>query len=341
MKALIKMRKGPDGVALGELPEPMPGSGEIKVKVNACGICGTDLHILKDEFETDPPVAMGHEYAGTVVDVGERVTGFAVGDKAVSMTTVQSCGVCQYCHEGLFHLCETRKALGCLINGGFAEYITVPAARAFRVAENISLEEAALSEPLACVVRSIVEKGQVKAGDYVYIAGPGAIGLLAMQVAAASGGICAIAGTQVDAVRLETARQLGAVEALFADGDDFQARCRAFTEGRGFDVAIECAGAARSADTCLRVLKKTGRYIQVGLYGKSIPFDHDLALKKEITITNGFTSTKTSWQRALRLVQYGRVNVKPLISAVLPLEDWQQGFAMAEAKEGCKILLKP
>lgn len=341
MKALIKLRKGPDSVALGEMPEPAPKPGEIKVKVHACGICGTDLHILKDEFETDPPVAMGHEYAGTVVEVGAGVTGFKPGDKAVSMTTVQSCGVCQYCHEGLFHLCESRKALGCLINGGFAEYVVVPAARAFKVAEQVTLEEAALSEPLACVVRSIIEKGLVKAGDFVYVSGPGAIGLLAMQVANASGGICVIGGTRVDASRLEMARGLGAVETLMADGDDFAERCRQITEGRGFDVAIECAGAARSADTCLRVLKKTGRYIQIGLYGQSIPFDHDLALKKEITITNGFTSTKTSWQRALRLIQYGRVNVKPLISAILPLDDWEKGFAMAANKEGCKILLKP
>lgn len=220
-------------------------------------------------------------------------------------------------------------------------YLTVPAARAFRVADNVPLEDAALSEPLACVVRSIAELGRIQAGDYVYISGPGAIGLLAMQVAAASGGICVIGGTKVDAERLETALQLGAAEAFYADGEGFPENCLKFTGGRGFDVAIECAGAARSADTCLRVLRKTGRYIQIGLYGKPVSFDHDLALKKEISITNGFTSTKTSWQRALRLIQYGRVNVRPLISSILPLEQWEKGFEMATNKEGCKILLRP
>lgn len=336
----MKDGKGPEGIRIRDIPELNPGPGEIKIRIHACGICGTDLHILKDEIEVNPPVVMGHEYAGTVIAVGEGVTGFSVGDKAVSMTTVYSCGTCIYCHEGNFHLCETRKALGYLPDkGGFAETIVVPAAKAFRVAENVTLSEAALSEPLACVVHSIVELGHIRAGDRVFISGPGTIGLLALQVATSSGGICVIAGTEVDRERLLLAHHLGAIDTILVDSENVTDRCMQLTDGRGFDVAIECAGAARSADTCLRVLKKTGRYIQIGLYGKPITFDHDLALKREITITNGFTSTKTSWERALRLVQHGRIQVKPLISAELPLEQWQAGFAKALDKEGCKVLL--
>jgi len=338
----MKDGKGPDGIRIRDIPDLRPSRGEIKVKIHACGICGTDLHIFKDELEVNPPVVMGHEYAGTVVAVGEGVERFVVGDRVVSMTTIYSCGACPFCHEGNFHLCETRKALGYLPDkGGFAEYIVVPAAKAFKVAENVTLSEAALSEPLACVVHSIVELGHIRAGDRVFVSGPGTIGLMALQVATACGGIGVIAGTMADRARMLLARELGAIDLILVDSEDVKARSLAMTDDLGFDVAIECAGVARSADTCLRILKKTGRYIQIGLYGAPITFDHDLALKKEISISNGFTSTKTSWERALRLVQHGRIQVKPLISAELPLEEWQAGFTMAANKEGCKVLIKP
>jgi L-iditol 2-dehydrogenase len=341
VKALVKECRGSDGVVLKQVLEPIPNINEIKIKIHATGICGTDIHIMRDEFEINPPVIMGHEYSGIVQEVGGNVKNFKPGDRVVSLTTVKTCGSCRYCTAGLYMLCDKRQAIGCLINGAFAEYLVIPANRAFKIPEEVSLDEAALCEPLACVVRSVIEKATIKAGDYVLVSGPGTIGLLTMQVATASGGKVIVAGTSIDKERLALASKLGAAGTLVVDEENVFERIMEFTDGYGFDVAFECAGVSPSADTCLKVLKKTGLYVQVGLYGSRILFDHDLALKKEITITNSFTSTTTSWEKALRLLKSGQIDVKPLISAKLPLEQWRKGFEMVINKDGYKVLLIP
>lgn len=341
MKALMKTRKGSDGVELRDIPEPTPAPGEIKVKVHAAGICGTDIHIMRDEYEIAPPVVMGHEYGGVVAEVGSGVTAFKKGDRVVSLTTVRSCGACVHCRAGLFMLCPDRKAIGSHVDGAFAEYLTIPAEKAFLLPAEVSLDEAALCEPFACVVRSVLEKSVIKAGDLVFVSGPGTIGNLALQIARANGARVVVAGVSADAPRLELARKLGAWETVAADEPGASARLTELTGGLGFDLAFECSGVAASADTCIEVLKKTGQYVQVGLFGKKIPFDNDRALKKELTVSGGFTSVSTSWERALRLLSFSQVDLKPLISAKLPLEDWRRGFDMVMNRTGYKILLEP
>jgi len=341
MKGLLKKAIGREGMVLEEVPEPIPAKGEIKIKVHAAGICGTDIHILKDEYPAKFPVIMGHEYSGIVQEVGEGVTAFKPGDRVVSLTAVSTCGNCKYCHEGLLMLCNERLSIGSGVNGAFAEYLTVPANLAFKIPDGVSLDEAATCEPLACVVRAVIERGNVKPGNYVYVSGPGLIGQLTMQVAAASGAKVTMAGISEDAVRLKLAASLGASETIIVDKEDVLKRAEEITEGHGFDVAFECSGAAPSADTCLKVLKKTGYYGQVGLFGKKVEFDHDLALMKEINITNSYASERTSWETALRLLKFKLVNVAPLIGPFMPLEDWEKAFDMAMKKKTCKILLKP
>lgn len=337
----MKLGKGPGGVGLRDIPEPEPKADEIKVEVRAAGICGTDLHILKDEYDVAPPMVMGHEYAGTVVAVGKEAAGFSVGDRVVSLTTARTCGVCPACETGQFMHCESRRAIGTHVDGAFARYLAVPADKALKVPESVGLEEAALCEPLACVVRCVLELSTVKAGDFAYVSGPGAIGLLTLQVARASGAIVVVGGTAADADRLKTAERLGARAVVRADEPGAAERLRELTGGALFDVAYECSGAAPSADACVRALKRMGSYVQIGLYGKPVPFDHDLALKKELTIHTGFTAAKSTWRRALRLLEYGMVDLKPLISAKLPLAEWEKGFDLLLRKEGLKVLLEP
>lgn len=339
MKALVKVRPGEGGVELKEVIEPTPKSNEIKIKVNATGICGTDMHIFKDEYPSKYPVTLGHEYSGTVVEVGDEVKGFSIGDRVISLTAVVYCGKCQYCTQGLLMLCEERLSIGSGVNGAFAEYLVVPEDLAFLIPDNISLDEAALSEPLACVVRSVIEMSKIKAGDNVFVSGPGTIGQLTMQVANACGAKVVVSGTDVDIERLELAKETGAYAVININKEDVFKRTSELTNGIGFDVAFECSGAEPSAQTCLEVLKKTGQYVQVGLYGKKIVFDHDLALKKEIHIVNSYASERTSWERAIRLMENSQVNLKPLISTKLEITDWEKAFEKAFNKEGFKILL--
>ena len=340
MKALVKQGKGKANVGLMDVQEPRAKSNEVKVKVHATGICGTDLHIIKDEYPSDYPVIMGHEYSGVVVEIGDDVHKFNAGDRVVSLTAIVTCGKCSYCREGLLMLCNQRKSIGSGVNGAFAEYIVIPEEAVYKIPDNVSLDEAALTEPLACMVRCVIERGTVNAGDNVLVSGPGAIGLLTMQVAKACGGNVVVLGTSKDKKRLELATKLGAIAALAVDEHD-EKEILNYTNDLGFDVVFECSGVAASANTCLRLVKKSGLYVQVGLFGKTIDFDFDLALTKEVMITNGYASEPSSWTRALNLLKNKQVNVLLLISHKLPLDKWAEGVAIAEQKERLKILLQP
>jgi len=341
MRAIVKTKKGKDGICLMEMSEPIPTSGEIKVKVVAAGICGTDIHIMKDEgFYYNPPVIMGHEYVGIVEDIGENVNNFKKGDYVISHTAAKTCGECQYCQKDLLMLCDKRLSIGSGTNGAFAEYLTIPASLAFKVPDDIeNKEELAIAEPVACVVRAVIERSIVKAGDIVLISGPGTIGLIAVQLAKLQGAFVIVSGLPEDQHRLKLASELGA-DVVVSHPEKLNQTIKEI-EPYGVDVAFECSGAAPSARACLNSLKKQGIYSQVGLFGKPININMDDFLYKELYFTNSFASERSSWRRLLRLIKNKQFNFTPLISEKLSLEDWEKAFNKVINKEGYKILLIP
>lgn len=342
MKALVKTKLGPDCMKYMDVPEPVPGDHDIKVKVYACGICGTDIHLMHDTYPSNPPIITGHEFSGVVAEVGKDVTDFKVGDRIVTLTAIETCEECEWCRQGLRMLCPQRKSVGSGIDGGFAEYVILPARHAFRLPEGVSLKTAALCEPLACVVRSVCERTTVHAGDYVLVSGAGVMAQLTAQVAHANGGVVIMTGLASDAERFAMAKRLGGVkETVRVDEDGALEKILALTGGMGPHVAYECAGVASSADFCLRALRKTGTYAQVAIPGKPIPMDMDMALYKEIVLTNSYASERTSWLTALSLLENHLINIDPLASTTLPLEQWEEGFRQTIAKTGFKVLLMP
>ncbi len=342
MKALVKTKLGPDCMQYMDVSEPVPGDHDIKVKVYACGICGTDIHLMHDTYPSNPPIITGHEFSGVVAEVGKDVTDFKVGDRIVTLTAIETCEECEWCRQGLRMLCPQRKSVGSGIDGGFAEYVILPARHAFRLPEGVSLKTAALCEPLACVVRSVCERTTVHAGDYVLVSGAGVMAQLTAQVAHANGGVVIMTGLASDAERFAMAKRLGGVkETVRVDEDGALEKILALTGGMGPHVAYECAGVASSADFCLRALRKTGTYAQVAIPGKPIPMDMDMALYKEIVLTNSYASERTSWLTALSLLENHLINIDPLASTTLPLEQWEEGFRQTIAKTGFKVLLMP
>lgn len=340
MQALFKLRQGEDGMALMETREPLAGLGQIKIKVYASGICGTDIHVMKDEFPCDYPVIMGHEYSGVITEVAEDVAGFKPGDRVISMSRVVTCGQCRYCQEGINMLCPKGKSIGFAINGAFAEYIAVPAKFAFKVPNNVSLDEAALCEPLACAVHAILDRGKTTAGDQVLVSGPGVIGILIAQVALAAGATVTITGTKVDKDRLEYANSIGC-HTVMVDQEDSAEWYTKITAGQGFDIVVECAGVPSSADLCLQSVRKGGTYVQTGLFQKKIEFDFNLGVIKEISIIFEYGHQWKSWDLAIMLLKNKQIDLKPLVSGKFALSDWQKGFDMVLAKQGFKVLLMP
>jgi L-iditol 2-dehydrogenase len=328
--AVAKLAPGPGHVGLVERPEREPGPGYVRLRVLAAGVCGTDLHIEAGEYPSVPPVTMGHEVCG-VVEVAGAGTDLAwEGVRVVSETYYATCGACALCLAGRPNLCEQRRSIGTHVDGAFAARVVVPARGLHRVPEGLGAPAASMAEPLACVCQSLLDPPAVGAGDRVLVLGPGAIGLLAAQVARASGGTVSVQGAPRDAARLDLASSLG-FETLVA-GDD---------PGSVYDVVVECSGSEPGVVQALNVCRRGGRLVQIGLRGAEVTVPWDLICFHELTVTSGFASTPRSWRRAMTLLESGAVVTEPLVSEVLPLDRWERAFSASRGGEVVKEVLQP
>jgi L-iditol 2-dehydrogenase len=343
MKALVKYEAGPGNMELREVPEPSAGPGQIKVQVKHAGVCGSDLHIYHSDIAIPvrPPVTVGHEFSGVVAEIGEGVEGFAVGDRVVSETAYEFCGGCHYCRVGYYNLCAGRRTLGYWYNGIFAPYTVVPAGRVHKIPDNVSDISAAMTEPLACGCHAVYDLCRIVPNDLVLVTGPGAVGIMAMQVAKAHGARVVISGTGRDKPRLELAKKLGADIVVDIEGENLEEIVMEQSGGYGADVVLECSGAAPAVDSALALIKKRGYFTQIGLPSKKIEFDLAKICFKELYFTGSLGSRKSSWEQAITLQTRGQVNLEPLADVHLPLSEWQEAFRRFEAKEGCKFFLEP
>lgn len=341
MKALVKTEVGVGNVEYIDVPEPSPKANEVKIKVKACGICGTDIHVYHNTTELLPGVTLGHEFTGIVTEVGSEVTSFKPGDRVVAATTVEKCGKCLYCITGNENICPTRKGMGRTGNGAFAEYIVLKEELVFNLPDNVDFIAGTLSEPLACVVHGVIETVPIAAGELAVVIGPGAIGLLALQMAKAQGAKVVLVGTTIDEDRLVLGKKLGADLTVNAQTENVKEIIDNLTEGLGADVVIECSGAASAARSGFEIIRKQGKYLQMGLFGKPIELDFQLTVNKELRIYGSVNSKWTTWKTMLKLYERGQVDTKPLVTDVLPLSEWKKGFEKHEKREGIKIVLVP
>ncbi len=342
MKAVRKLAPGFGHVDYVDVAKPELTRGYVTLQVEAAGICGTDLHIHDGEYASQPPVTMGHEVSGTVFEVGEGVTGWRPGDRVTTETFFSVCGRCRYCRGGQPNLCPERHSIGSGANGGFARYLMVPASNLHLLPNEVSFAAGALTEPLACCVHAVQRAGVV-VGDVVLVSGPGPIGLLCVQLARIAGAHVVVTGTDADAIRLKKAAALGAHTVLNTQHDPEKLRpvVGELTDGAGFDVVMECAGAPASAASCLAFVRRGGRYAQLGLYGKTIPIDLDAVCFKELTATGTFAQIPSAWQTAIRLMASGQVSTESLISEMVPLSQWDRAFDSLRRKNAIKICLFP
>lgn len=340
MKGVAKLAPGEGNVGLLDIPVPAILPGHVLIEVKAAGVCGTDIHIYHGEYTSHPPVVMGHEVAGLVAEVGDGVTNCQVGDRVTCETYFYVCGHCDFCRAGLPNLCPQRKSIGSGVHGGFTQYVLVPAHNIHQLPANVDLIAGALSEPLTCCVHAL-ERTHVEPGETVLVSGPGAIGLLMAQVVKAAGAKVIVLGTTADRARLELAQSLGADLTINVSTDDPQPILAELTGGVGADVVFECAGVGASAQSCLTLVRRRGRYGQVGLFGKPITWDLDLVCYKELEVHGSFAHLPSAWRKALNLLAAGQVQTRPLVSAILPITEWQAAFAAFERREGLKIVLTP
>jgi L-iditol 2-dehydrogenase len=333
MPGLIKRAKGAENVGLGMVPRPTAGPDEVVIEVYATGICGTDLHICDDEFPSIPPVVMGHEVTGRVVEAGAGA-GDWEGKRVSIETYFYTCDRCHACLAGRRNLCPHRRSVGSHVNGGFATHVKVPQRNLHQVHDSVGEHAGALYEPLSCVAQCLCDPAVASPGDTALVVGPGAMGILSAQVLRSQGAAVTISGTPGDQRRLDIAESLGITPVLAADLE------RATPEG-GFDVVADASGNERGIDAGLRAVRKGGHYVQVGLTGKPISVDIDLICLHELVVTSGFASTPRSWHRVEKLIAGGLVVLDPLVTDVSPLSQWESSFARTRRADGLKLTLDP
>ena len=329
MIGLTKLAEGCGNVALAERPERELAAGEVRIHVHAAGICGTDLHIEAGEYAARPPVTMGHEVCGIVSEIGADVDDGWLGERVVAETYFSTCGHCRWCLEERPNLCPERQSIGSFADGAFAPSVIVPQPSLHRATETLSDAAAALTEPLACVCQSLADPTVVAAGDRVLVIGPGAIGLIAAQVARSDGAAVELLGTPRDATRLALAAELG-----FSVADTP-------TTDVDYDVVIECSGSGPGMATALTSARRGGHVVQIGLRGAPVEVPFDEICFRELTVTSGNASTPRSWRRALMLLDEGSVDLGSLVTEIVPLAEWERAFAASRSATGVKFVLDP
>ena len=342
MKALLLSRY--KHLEIVDLPEPVPGPGEVLVRVAACGICGSDIHGYDGSTgRRIPPIVMGHEAAGTICAWGKGVTGFANDDRVTFDSTVY-CGSCTPCLRGEVNLCEHRQVLGVSCTdyhrpGAFAEYVAVPSHAVHRLPDKLSFEEAAMLEPLSVALHA-VSLAPVQAGDTALVVGAGMIGLLLVEVLSTAG--CSrIFVADLDQSRLNLARTVGATDVIAAGRDPAEAVLE-HTGGTGVDVAMEAVGRTETVQASIASVRKGGTVVLVGNVAPEVALPLQKVVTRQIRL-QGSCASAGEYPRAIELLASGALQVRSLITAVAPLDDGPRWFARLYAREPhlMKVILTP
>lgn len=321
-----------------EISKPVPGPDDLLVRVEASGICGTDRHLYHGEFPCRPPVTLGHEFSGIIEAMGSQVTGLALGDRITGDPNI-ACGRCARCHEGKVNLCEGLQAIGIHRDGGLAEYVIVPQKQAFLLPAMLNPAYGAFCEPLACCIHGI-DVAAIKAGSSVLVLGGGVIGLLTVQLARLAGATAVILSTRQKSKR-DLAMQLGATATIDPSGADIFAEVNRLTSG-GADVVLECAGVPETIEQAPKLAKPGGAVVIVGVVaqGTKIAYEPFDLLFREVTIKTSFLNPFTH-RRAADLIAAGHIEIEPLISRRISLDEAPRVIANPPAPGEVKVLIVP
>jgi D-arabinitol dehydrogenase (NADP+) len=338
MKAIVY--DAPRSFSYRDTDDPKVAADEVLVRIDACGLCGTDLHIHEGEFAPRFPLIPGHEFTGEIVQVGKEVSGFRTGQRIVANSNTV-CGTCFYCMRGDFLLCENLGAYGVTLNGGFADYLKVKADRVFAI-QNLEPREAIMVEPTACALHGI-EVLDAKPGSDVLLFGAGPTGQVLAQLVKLNGAarlvVAAPPGKKLDLVS-----KLAADDVAVMDRQDPEVHRKRLRElsPNGFDYVIEATGAAPVCEEALRFVRRRGTLLVYGVYpekalAKFNPYD---LFRGEISIKGSFAQID-SFGRALAYLERGRIKVNEIVTDEVPLSEYQRALELAWARQGVKTMLVP
>jgi 2-desacetyl-2-hydroxyethyl bacteriochlorophyllide A dehydrogenase len=327
----------PEKMEIRQVADPRCGPGDVIVKVGAAGICGTDLHIFRNEYYSDFPIIAGHEFCGVVTEAGKDARGVTVGQR-VAVDPNLYCGECDFCRVQQNNQCSNLEAVGVTRNGAFAEYVAVPARACYRLPDTLSDSQGAFVEPLSCVIHAL-GRLRVWPGDAVVIFGAGPMGLLLTQALRHSGASQVVV-VEKQAERLRLSRQLGATTAVAAGADAGETLRR--LAPHGFGIVVDATGVPQVIENAFGYLRPRGQFLQFGVApnGATISLSPYDIFKNDWTIIGSFALCYT-FDQAIAWLSNGVVDVRPLISHTLPLARFAQGFESFASGKTLKVQVLP
>ena len=338
MKALSKLKAEP-GIWMTDAPKPEVGHNDLLIKIRKTAICGTDVHIYKwDEWasKTIPtPMVVGHEYVGEVVDMGQEVRGFSVGDR-VSGEGHITCGHCRNCRAGRVHLCRNTTGVGVNREGAFAEYLVIPAFNAFKIPDNISDELASIFDPFGNAVHTALSFDLV--GEDILITGAGPIGIMSAAVAKHVGARHVVI-TDVNEYRLELARKMGATRAVNVANEKLEDVMTDLGMTEGFDIGLEMSGVPSAFNSMLNNMNHGGKIAMLGIPPSDMAVDWNQVIFKGLVIKGIYGREMfETWYKMASLIQSG-LNLSPIITHQYSVDDFQAGFDMMISGQSGKVIL--
>lgn len=326
MKALCRDLNQYRKFSVEEVECPVPGPGQVLIRVAYAGVCGSDLHIY-DGSDADLPQAIhGHEFSGVVAEIGSGVENVSVGQRVTAEHTYATCGRCEHCMSGRYNLCKHRQSIGFDIQGAFAEFVVVDSKYVHILPDSVSLAWAALTEPLACVYH-FLRLSKLPPVGRVLVIGPGPMGYLAAAVMRTAGHDVYVIGTAKDELRLK----------VFRD-NDFAVINEA--EDSSFDAIFECSGSKGGVRSALAAAKRGGTILQLGIATEDISLPYGMLVYKELQIQGGFCHTHPSWEMAIAAMSLGTVSLEPIITDIATIDDWDKTFDNLMNQNSLKVLFK-
>lgn len=345
MKAVVKYRDGKDGWEIRDVTRLDPKDNEVEIQVKAAGICGSELHLYHDNHTYTPGTVIGHEFAGVISRVGKDVKGWKVGDRVVSENHKTCCWECDYCRSGKPVFCTSRRQVGYKEDGGWTSYICMPAKLLIPIPDNVSYEEAAMTEPCTVAIQALCIKAPVKTGETVLVQGCGTIGLINAMVAKAAGaGTVIVTGTEADEkIRLPIARKLTAIDSVInISREDLNEEIMKLTKGKGVDMVVEASGSEKAINSAIDLVRKEGRIVAIGeTFTPEVSVKWHAAVFKACSIIFSFGAEFEAWRKALQLMGNKQIDLKPLITHRLALTEFEKGFQMLDEKTALKVMLLP
>jgi L-iditol 2-dehydrogenase len=336
--AVVNYERQRHAVELREVPQPEIGPEDVLLEVGAVGVCGSDLHqwTAEHSWPVNYPVILGHEFAGTIRQVGERAGPWREGDRVVSETAAVIDADCPLSRQGMYNLDPSRRGFGYGVDGAMTQFVRVPARCLHKVPDGLPLERAALTEPCSVAFNAVAVNADIRPGDRVVVLGPGPIGLLCAAVARLCGAEVAIAGLARDENRLQIARQYGCEPIVGSPAEWARAR-----DGLGADGVVDAAGISATLQVALEIVRPAGWISKVGWGRDPVGFSLDPLVQKNVRLQGSFSHNWPIWERVLALLASGALDVEPIVGGIWPLDGWREAFETMHSGQIAKAVLKP